>query len=48
MKYFWEKTGVQPVICLKEYDPSLKLFEMTKPEQDLFLCGDDSTTGWLD
>lgn len=48
MKYFWEKTGVQPVLYLKEYDPSLGIFEMSKTEQDAFLAGDSDSGGWLD
>lgn len=48
MKYFWDKTGVQPVLYLKEYDPSLGIFEMSKTEEDAFLCGDANSGGWLD
>ena len=48
MKYFWSKTGVQPVIYLKEYDPSLGIFEMSKTEEDAFLTGDSDSGGWLD
>ena len=48
MKYIWSKTGVQPVIYLKEYDPSLGIFEMSKTEEDAFLTGDSDSGGWLD
>ena len=48
MKYFWSKTGVQPVIYLKEHDPSLGIFEMSKTEEDAFLAGDSNSGGWLD
>lgn len=48
MKHFWSKTGVQPVIYLKEHDPSLGIFEMSKTEEDAFLAGDSNSGGWLD
>lgn len=48
MKYFWEKTGVQPVVYLKAYDPSLGIFDMSMPVQDEFLAGTSSSEGWLD